>query len=80
MTFAKMWKMSTIHIQVDNMTALTYLLKMGGIKNPELMQISKEISGFPFGQRITITAEYLPGNLNCKAYWESRPQKYSSEW
>ena len=43
LTFAKMWKMSAIHIQVDNMTALSYLLKLGGTKNPELMQISKEI-------------------------------------
>ena len=25
-----MWKMSAIHIQVDNMTALSYLLKMEG--------------------------------------------------
>ena len=25
-----MWKMSAIHIQVDNMTTLCYLLKMGG--------------------------------------------------
>ena len=41
LTFAKMCKMSAIHIQVDNMTALSYLLKMGGKKNPELMQISK---------------------------------------
>ena len=29
---------------------------------------------------ITITAEHLPGNLNCKADWESRHQKDSSEW
>ena len=80
LTFAKMWKLSAIHIQVDNMTALTYLLKMGGTKNPELMQISKEVWGFLLGQGITITAEHLPGNLNCKADWESRHQKDSSEW
>ena len=43
------------------------------------MQISKEIWDFLLGQGITITAEYLPGNLNCKADWESRHQKDSSE-
>ena len=80
LTFAKMWKMSAIHIQVDNMTALSYLLKMGGTKNPELMQISKDIWEFLLGQEITITAEYLPGNLNYKADWEYRHQKDSSEW
>ena len=31
-------------------------------------------------QGITITAEHLPGNLNCKADWEYRHQKDSSEW
>ena len=30
LAFVKMSKMSAIHIQVDNMTALSYLLKMGG--------------------------------------------------
>ena len=80
LTFAKMWKMSAIHIQVNNMTALSYLLKMGGTKNPVLMQVSKEIWKFLFGQGIAITAEHLPGNLNCKADWESRHQKDPSEW
>ena len=58
-----------IHIQLSNMTALSYLLKIGGIKNAELMQISKEIWKFLLGQGITITAEYLPGNINFKADW-----------
>ena len=62
------------------MTALSYLLKMGGTKNPVLMQVSKEIWKFLFGQGIAITAEHLPGNLNCKADWESRHQKDPSEW
>ena len=70
LAFAKIWKMSAIHIQVDNMTALSYLLKMGGTKNPDLMQISKEIWEILFGQGITITAKNLPGNLNCEADWE----------
>ena len=70
LTFVKMWKMLAIHIQVDNTTALSYLLKMGGTKNPDLLQISKEIWKFLLGLGITITAKHLPGNLNCKADWE----------
>ena len=70
--------MSAKPIQVDNMTALSYLLKIGGKKNTELMQISKE--EFLLGQGITITARHLPRNLNCKADWESRNQRYSSGW
>ena len=72
--------MSAIHIQVDNMTALSYLLKMEGAKNSDLMQISKEIWEFLLRQGITITVKHLPGNLNCKADWESYHQKKSSEW
>ena len=64
-----MWKMSAIHIQLENMTALGYLLKMGGTKNPDLMQILKEIWEFVLGQGITITAKHLLGNLNCEADW-----------
>ena len=31
-------------------------------------------------QGIMITAEHLPGNLNCKADWEYQHQKDSSKW
>ena len=62
------------------MTALSYLLKIGGKKNTELMQISKEILEFLLGQGIMITAGHLPRNLNCKADWESRHQRDSSDW
>ena len=78
--FPKMWKMSALHIQAGNKIALSYFLKMRGRKNPELIQISKEIWEFPFRYGITITAEHLPGNLNCKADWESWHQKDSTEW
>ena len=56
-----------MHIQLGNMTPSSYLLKMGGTENPELMQISKKIWEFILGQGITITAEYLPGHFNCSA-------------
>ena len=42
-------------IHVDNMTALSYLLKMGETENPELLLILKEIWEFLLGN--------LPGNL-----------------
>ena len=80
MTFGKMWKMSAIHIQVDNMIPLIYLLKMGGTKNPEPMQISNEIWEFRSGQEITTIAEHLPGNLNYKTDWKYQHQKDSTEW
>ena len=49
LTFTKMWKMSAIYNQVDNTTALNYLLIMRRTKNLKAIQVSKEIWEFPFG-------------------------------
>ena len=45
---------------------------MGGTRNQELIQISKEIWDFLLSRQITSTAEYLPSSLNVIADWESR--------
>ena len=42
-TFSKMMNFKSVHIEVDNQTALSCLLKMGGRKNQELLRVSKEI-------------------------------------
>ena len=44
-TFSKTLKHKAIHLQVDNMVALTYLLKMGDTKNLKLVQLAKDIWG-----------------------------------
>ena len=63
-TFTKFRKVKMIHLQIDNMTALTYLLKMWGTKSKVLLEISKEIWSYLFNNQIMITAEYLPSKLN----------------
>ena len=45
----------SVHIRMDNMTALSYLMKMGGTKNQELTAISKEIWQYLLKQKMTIT-------------------------
>ena len=40
--FSKTWKYKAIHLQVDNMVALTYLLKMRGTQNLKLFQLAKK--------------------------------------
>ena len=62
----------TIHIKMDNIVALSYLVKMGGTRNQLLVQISKEIWEYLLDKGITITAEYLPGALNREADMQSR--------
>ena len=70
----------SVHIRMDNMAALSYLMKMGGTKNQELTAIRKEIWQYLLKRKITITAEYLPGSMNVEADRESRQTRDSSEW
>ena len=65
---------------MDNIVALSYVVKMGGTRNQLLVQISKEIWEYLLEKGIAITAEYLPGALNREADMQSRTVKDSSEW
>ena len=81
LTFTRLYPTArTIHIKMDNIVALSYLVKMGGTRNQLLVQISKEIWEYLLDKGITITAEYLPGALNREADMQSRTVKDSSEW
>jgi len=81
MTFVRIFpEVKAVHIQTDNMTALSYLVKMGGTKSLVLTQLSKELWEFILAQGITITAEHLPGKLNVEADTQSRMVNDSSEW
>ena len=79
-TFWKTLKLKAIHLQVDKMVALRYLLMMGGTHNLKLVQLTKEIWDHLLQCGITLTAEYLPSKLNVTADWESRNRSDSSEW
>ena len=70
-----MMNFKSVYMRVDNQTALSYLLKMGGTKNQELLKVSKEIWDYLLKHQIMITAEFLSGCLNHQAVWESRIQK-----
>ena len=41
--FTKYSDVKAIHLQVDNIVALTYLMKMGGIQNLKTVELAKEI-------------------------------------
>ena len=65
---------------MDNKIALSYLVKMGGTHNKDLLGLSKQIWDYLQSKKITITAEYLPGHLNVTADWESRNFQDKSDW
>ena len=55
-TFSKTLNYKAIHLQVDNMVAFRYLLKMWGIQNLKLVQLAKEIWNHLLQCGITLTA------------------------
>ena len=56
-TFTKYRDTKAIHLQVDNIVALTYLLKMGGTQTLKIVELAKEIWQYLLKWGITITAE-----------------------
>ena len=80
LSFTKFKKLKSIHLRIDNMTALSYLLNMGGTQNKHLIKISKEIWGYLIERKIHLTAEYIPSLSNQTADWASRNFQDSSEW
>ena len=73
-------EVSSIHLRVDNMTALSYLPNMGGTHSGQLIKISKQIWSHLLEKPICLTAEYVPSIDNYLADWESQNFQDSSEW
>jgi hypothetical protein len=78
--FAKHKTRIAIHIKVDNMTALAYLLRMGGTKSALMNQITRDIWDWCSTRDITLSAEHIPGVDNMAADWESRHVTDASDW
>ena len=67
-------------MQIDNKTALSYLLKMGDTHTRELLHISKSIWSYLLSRQIAMSVEYLFSAVNVHTNWESRNVKDNSEW
>ena len=71
-SFTKGKRVKATHFQIDNKAALSYLLKMGGTKNENMIRLSKEIWHYLLNHNMAITAKYLSSVLNTVADRESR--------
>ena len=80
LTFNKQTSLKAVHFQIDNTTALLYLVKMVGTGNQMLLKLSKEIWQYFLKHQITINAEHLPSSLNVEADWQSQNNRDPSEW
>ncbi len=56
-----------VHLRMDNRTAITCILKMGGTQSPILLQIAQELWDYALHNQISITAEYLPGGIQSQS-------------
>ena len=79
-TFTKLIKGSSVHLKIDNTSALSHLANMGGTKNEMMVDLSKEIWFYLTSKQITLTLEWIPSKLNVDADWASRNWQDSSEW
>ena len=70
----------SIHLQMDHIVALSYLVKIGVTQNKVLSDLIKEIWDYLLAKGITITAEYLPGALNKEANFQLQALRDSSKW
>ena len=67
LSYTRFREVSSIHLRVDNMTALSYLLNMGGTQSEQLIKISKQIWSYLLEKQIFLTAEYVLSTKNYLA-------------
>ena len=79
-TFTKWKEARSIHLQIDNMVALSYIVRQGGTKSQRLVDRARELWDYLASKGIMITAEWLPTHLNTVADYESRNVEDSSDW
>ena len=70
----------TVLIQTDNKVVMAYINKMGGTKSDQLVNIARQVWDWCIQRGITLTAEYIPTDLNVEADWESRHFSDYSSW
>ena len=80
LTITKGTSVTVIYLKMGNLTVVSYLVKMGGTRSQELLQVAKEIWDYLLANRIAFTAENLPSILNIQADWQSRNHRDSSDW
>ena len=67
-------------LKMDNITALTYINKMGGAHSHLLCSLAVEMWSWCLRRNISVMAEHLPGVKNLAADSESRTIKDRCDW
>ena len=67
-------------LRLDNISAVSYVNKLGGTVSPRLYSIARELWLWCSDRDITLTAEHLPGVQNIIVDAESWDMKDHSDW
>ena len=78
--FTKNLAKAQVLLLMDNVTAVTYINKMGGTHSPILSLLAKNLWDWCLSQNILIKAQYIPRIQNEQADRESRIFLDSSDW
>ena len=71
---------AVIRLQMDNMTAVAHINKMGGTKSKHCCDLAYEIWRWALDHELWLVAEYLPGKDNVTADQLSRKIDNRLEW
>lgn len=79
-TFAKNLTDVHIHLRMDNITAISYINRMGGTRSYTLSEMACSLWSWCLKRGIFLLVEHLPGIYNATADMESRTLHSSAEW
>ena len=79
-TFLKDQRNVHVLLRMDNTTAVAYVNHLGGTVSQELVSLTKDLWLWCLERNIHMTAQHLPGSLNCTADMESRVMRDRTDW
>jgi len=78
--FAKQESNISIQLRLDNITAVTYINKMGGTHSQSLCYLAIQLWEWSLERNIFLSAEHLPGKENTIVDEESRTVRDRCDW
>jgi hypothetical protein len=79
-TFVPNLRPNRVLLRLDNVTAISFINRMGGTHSTTLSDLAVEMWKWCLQKGVIIHAEHLPGTENIRADWESRHVRDSSDW
>lgn len=69
-----------VHLLMDNVSAVSYINKMGGTHSHLLSNLAVSFWEWCLPNHLIVSAQHLPGALNIRANWESTVMIDSNHW